>query len=245
MNIERYQRQMQLPEIGWQGQLRLQQARVLIVGAGGLGCPALQYLAAAGVGHIGIADGDRVECSNLHRQTLYSDTDTGALKALVAVQKLRALNPDIEVIPYPFEVTGENAEALVKNYDLVIDGTDRFATRYLLSDICFLQQKPYVFGAVSRYEGQVAVFCVPDPHTGIRAQYRDLCPTPPDPGAVPDCANNGVLGVLPGLIGMWQATEALLLLTGVGQPLINKVLVYQLLSHRQYIFDIGAPPRPN
>lgn len=223
---EYYARQMLLPELGAAGQLRLKAARVLVIGAGGLGCPALQYLAGAGVGHIGIVDGDRVAAHNLHRQVLYTVADVGRFKAEAAAERLRALNPHIHVEAYHVMLEPDGALDLMRDYDLVLDGSDNFATRYLVNDACCLLGKPWVYGAIYRYEGQVAVFNAPLPAGERSGHYRDLYPEPPASGAVPDCATAGVLGVLPGIVGGWQALEVLKYITGIGEPLRDQLLIF-------------------
>ena len=235
--MARYQRQMILPGFGEQGQQQIRNARVLVVGAGGLGCPALLYLTAAGIGTIGIVDGDCVSESNLHRQVLYGNSDIGKPKASVAHAFLQQQNPDIQFVIYPEYITPHNAADCIQPYDLVIDGTDNFATRYLLNDACFLLKKPLIYGAISQFEGQVAVF------NGIEngiatANYRDLFPVPPAAGSVLNCAEAGVIGVLPGIIGTLQATEAIKMITGIGQPLINQIFTYNLLNNRSLILKI-------
>lgn len=212
---------MSLKEIGPQGQQKIAGASVLVVGAGGLGCPVLQYLAAAGVGKLGIVDHDVVSISNLQRQVLFRESDVGKNKALAAKDHLSQLNSTIELNTYPAKITSANALELVSRHDMVIDCTDNFPTRYLLNDACLLAGKPYVYGAIHRFEGQVAVFNL----TSTSANYRDLYPTPPAPGSVPTCEEEGVLGVLPGLIGTMQAIEALKIVTGSGQALDGTLLM--------------------
>ena len=221
---ERYARHLALPEIGEEGQLRLRAGAVLVIGAGGLGSPALLYLAAAGVGRIGVVDFDTVDVSNLQRQVLYGVADVGRSKALVAAERLRALNPDLEIVPYDVRFSADNALGLVGDHDVVVDGSDRFATRYLVADACELAGRPCVYGAIQGFEGQVSVF---DAARG--PTYRDLFPDPPPPGLAPRCADAGVLGVLPGVVGTLQATEALKLIAGVGEPLIGRLLLFDAL----------------
>ncbi len=228
---------MTLPGLGESGQKKLQEGSVLVVGAGGLGCPALPYLAGAGVGRIGVIDDDVVELTNLHRQVLFTMDDLGARKVFCAAERLRALNPEISVEPYSERLGKENALELIARYDVILDGTDNFATRYLVNDACVLMGKPLVYGAVSRYEGQVAVFNVAD-ENGAATNYRDLFPVPPADGEVLNCAAGGVLGVLPGIIGTLQATEVIKLLTGIGTPLSNRLMIYNLLNARSYTLDI-------
>ncbi len=235
---DRYQRQILLKDFGEVAQKKLQQAKILIIGAGGLGCPALQYLCAAGVGKIGVIDFDRVELSNLHRQILFSMEDIGKLKAEVAAEKLKKLNPDCEIIPYPLELNTKNALELIKDYDLVLDGSDNFPTRYLVNDACVLLDKPLVYGAVLAFEGQVAVFNIPDKKTGIKTSYRDLFPIPPDPANSPSCNEAGVIGVIPGIIGCMQAAEAIKIICGLGEILSNKIISYSALNNTYYDFEI-------
>ncbi len=220
-----YARHLTLPEIGWAGQQRLKAARVLVVGAGGLGSSLLLYLAAAGVGTIGIVDGDRVDASNLHRQVLYTLEDVGQLKAEAAKARLQALNSHIQIETYPMFLTADNALKLFQNYDIIADGTDNFPTRYLVNDACVLSGKINVYASIFKFEGQVAVFNFPLPNGTRSPNYRDLYPTPPPPDAVPSCAEAGVLGVLPGIIGTLQANEVIKIIAGVGEALAGKLLV--------------------
>jgi adenylyltransferase/sulfurtransferase len=237
---ERYHRQMILPGFGEQGQQQLAGAHVLVIGAGGLGCPALQYLVAAGVGHIGIADDDVVSLSNLHRQVLYNTEDIGKNKAEVAAQKLQLLNPDVVFTVYSERWQQQHCLEFFSAYDIIVDGTDNFATRYLINDACVLLNKPLVYGAVSQFEGQVAVFNALLPDGSRSVNYRHLFPQPPRADEVRNCAEAGVLGVLPGIIGTMQATEVIKLITGMGQPLVNQLLTYDAL--RQSVFAVGLPP---
>jgi molybdopterin/thiamine biosynthesis adenylyltransferase/rhodanese-related sulfurtransferase len=216
---------MILPGIGIEGQRKLAAARVLIVGAGGLGSPSALYLAAAGVGRIGIVDDDKVDLTNLHRQILHSTQTVGTSKVESAGQRLAELNPEIRVDLHALRVAADSAMALINDYDLVIDGSDNFSTRYVISDACVLAGKPYVYGSVSRFEGQVSVF-------GFRGAgcYRCLYPEPPAAGVAPSCAEAGVLGVLPGIIGTLQATEALKIILGIGDLLVNRLLLFDALA---------------
>ncbi|MEZ5316304.1 MAG: molybdopterin-synthase adenylyltransferase MoeB [Vicinamibacterales bacterium] len=223
----RYSRHLLLPEFGEAGQRRLMQARVLVVGAGGLGSPAAIYLAAAGVGTIGLVEFDTVDETNLQRQVLFDTGDVGRPKVAAAVRRLRALNPEVHVEAHEARFDAANAAALVDRYDLVVDGTDNFPTRYLVNDACVLGGRPNVYGSVSRFEGQAAVFAV----LGGPC-YRCLHPEPPPAGLIPNCAEAGVLGVLPGLIGTIQATEAIKLLAGVGEPLVGRLLLFDALRMR-------------
>lgn len=229
----RYQRQILLKDFGKAGQRRLFKAKVLVIGAGGLGCPALQYLAAAGIGTIGIIDHDVVELHNLHRQILYTVADIGRLKADVAAERLKLLNPEINIIPYPLQLTNQNAALIFSKFDLVIDGTDNFPTRYMINDACVLLNIPLIYGALSESEGQVAILNVAG-KDGIRVNYRDLFPEPPKPGEVLNCAEAGVLGVLPGIIGAMQAAEAIKLISGLGESLINKMMIYNAYKNMSY-----------
>lgn len=221
----RYARQVILPEVGPEGQARLARSSVLVVGAGGLGSAALPYLAAAGVGRIGIVESDALELSNLHRQVLYRSQDVGRPKAKAAAAHLEALNPSIEVVGHEERLTSQNALDLVRRYDVVLDGSDNFPTRYLVNDACVLAGKPDVFGSVLRFEGHASVFWA-----AKGPCYRCLFPAPPPPGAVPDCAEAGVLGVLPGLVGSLQASETLKILLGVGEPLVGRLLAFDALG---------------
>ncbi|WP_166336610.1 HesA/MoeB/ThiF family protein [Sphingobacterium chungjuense] len=243
-NKSRYARQYTLQDFGKQGQTKLAEARVLIVGAGGLGCPVLQYLCAAGVGDIGIVDADKVGLSNLHRQPLYRTTDVGRLKAEVAAAILRAQNDTITVVEYAFHLNNQNAWDLISSYDIIVDCTDNFETRYVLCDVCALLHKPLVYGAIYTYEGQVAVFNVSDSQ-GIRCQYRDLFPVPPSSEEAPDCATTGVLGVLPGVIGLLQANEVIKLLAGIGEPLINKLYTIGLLDYQSVTIRLQPQHHPD
>ncbi len=233
---ERYSRHYQLSGFGKTAQDKLLRSSVLVVGAGGLGCPVLQYLAAAGVGTIGIADHDRIALSNLQRQTLFSTEEIGQLKAVKAAERIKALNPEISVQVYTDEVNPANAWELIARYDLIVDATDNFAARYLISDTCMLLDKPLVFGAIFRYEGQVAVFDTAD--DGTRITYRDLFPEQPQPGEVQDCNEAGVLGVLPGMIGMMQANEVIKYITGTGDSLTARLLTFNMLNYETLIIDL-------
>ncbi len=223
--ILRYSRHLLIPEVGMAGQLKLKQARVLLVGSGGLGSPVALYLAAAGVGHIGLVDFDVVDDSNLQRQVIHGTSGLGTLKVNSARQRMLDLNPHIEVQTYNEPFTSANAMQIARSYDLIIDGTDNFPTRYLVNDLCVFLGIPNVYGSIFRFEGQLSVF---DAKRG--PCYRCLFPEPPPPGMVPTCAEGGVLGILPGTIGTLQATEALKLLLGIGEPLIGKLLLYDALD---------------
>jgi len=223
----RFDRQTRLPGFGEAGQRKLAAARVLVVGAGGLGSPASMYLAAAGVGTLDLVDFDRVDESNLHRQLLYATPDIGRQKIEVAVARLRAINPHTRVVAHDEPFTAANAGALVAEADVVIDGTDNFSTRYLVNDACVLAKTPNVYGSVAQFDGQLAVFAAAGGPC-----YRCLHPDPPPAGLIDNCAEGGVLGVLPGVIGTLQATEAIKLIAGIGEPLIGRLLIYDALQMR-------------
>ncbi|MDD1017049.1 molybdopterin-synthase adenylyltransferase MoeB [Pseudomonas rubra] len=225
-----YSRHLLMPDIGMRGQQALKAASVLMVGAGGLGCPALLYLAAAGVGRIGIIDDDRIELSNLHRQVIFQVADRGRYKAEVAKERLQALNPFISIEAHIGRFDLDNAAALVADYDIVIDGTDNFTAKYLINDACCLGDKPLVYGAIIQFEGQVAVFNAQAADGRRSGNYRDLYAQPPEAALAPNCAEAGVLGVLPGIIGCFQANEAIKLITGIGQPLVDRLLMYDALA---------------
>jgi len=222
--IKRYGRHLIIPEVGLNGQKKLKAASVLIVGAGGLGSPLSLYLAAAGVGRIGLVDFDRVDSSNLQRQILYTELDVGKPKLEVAKARLEAMNPYIEVETYETRLTSENALEIMEDYDVIVDGTDNFPTRYLVNDASVLLGKPNVYGSIFRFDGQVSVF-----YAKHGPCYRCLYPEPPPPGLVPSCAEGGVLGVLPGIIGALQANEVIKLILGVGEPLIGRLLLFDAL----------------
>jgi molybdopterin/thiamine biosynthesis adenylyltransferase/rhodanese-related sulfurtransferase/molybdopterin converting factor small subunit len=219
--IARYSRHLILPEVGMDGQRKLKAARVLIVGTGGLGAPLGLYLAAAGVGTLGLVDFDNVDASNLHRQVLFGTSDVGRPKIQAAAERLRDVNPNVAIAPFETRLTSENALGIVKDFDLVVDGTDNFPTRYLVNDACVLLGKPNVYGSIFRFEGQASVFGLPDGPC-----YRCLYPEPPPPGLVPSCAEGGVLGVLPGIIGSIQANETIKLILGGGEPLEGRLLLF-------------------
>ena len=221
----RYARQITLPNVGAEGQRRLKHARVLLVGAGGLGSPAALYLAAAGVGTLGLVDFDVVDVSNLHRQILHGTAAVGTSKLDSARARLADVNPHVHLETHEARLTSANAMEILRDYDVVVDGTDNFATRYLVNDACVLLGKPNVHGAIFQFEGQASVFCTPDGPC-----YRCLFPEPPPPGLVPSCAEGGVLGVLPGLVGTIQATETLKLVLGLGDPLVGRLLLVDALG---------------
>lgn len=234
---ERYNRQIILNGFGEEGQRKLSAASVLVIGAGGLGCPALQYLAAAGVGKIGIVDDDVVSLSNLHRQVLFTTTDIGLPKTETAAKRLKKMNPAVQLPVYPFRLTNKNALTTLSGYDVVLDATDNFATRYVVNDACVLLRKPLVYGAVSQFEGQVSVFNCTSKEKEV-VNYRDLFPQPPAPGSILNCAEAGVLGALPGIIGTMQATEVIKIITGTGKPLANRLLTYNALTNESFVFGL-------
>jgi adenylyltransferase/sulfurtransferase len=225
--VKRYSRHLIMPEVGVDGQRRLKAGSVLCIGAGGLGSPAAMYLAAAGVGTIGVVDFDVVDFSNLQRQIIHGTPDVGRSKLASAKDRLKAINPHIDVQTYEVALSSENALNLFEPYDVILDGTDNFPTRYLTNDACVLLGKPNAYGSIFRFEGQASVF-----GTKEGPCYRCLYPEPPPPGLVPSCAEGGVLGVLPGVIGVIQATEAIKLITGIGEPLIGRFLIYDALKMR-------------
>ena len=236
--LARYQRHLSLAGFGPGAQEKLKRGSVLVVGAGGLGCPALLYLAAAGVGRIVVIDADRVDVSNLQRQVLYTGADAGAPKAEAAARRLHALNSLIEITPRAERFTQANALELVRSVDVVLDGSDNFATRYLVNDACVLAGRPFVYGAIQGFEGQLSVFNWRNGPT-----YRCLFPEPPAPGTVPNCADAGVLGVLPGLIGTAQACETIKLLTGLGEPLSGRLLLWDALTMETRCVTLAPDPR--
>ncbi|MFA4844622.1 MAG: molybdopterin-synthase adenylyltransferase MoeB [Candidatus Margulisiibacteriota bacterium] len=223
--IERYSRQILLPNVGGKGQEKLLAGKVLVIGAGGLGSPVAAYLAGAGVGTIGIVDSDTVELNNLHRQILYSSQEVGKKKALAAQERLEKVNPDVKVVPHVLRLTSENILEVIKDYDVIVDGSDNFPTRYLVNDACVLAKKTLVHGAFFRFEGQAMVI-----KPGEGPCYRCLFAEPPPPGAVPSCQEAGVLGALAGVIGLIQATETLKLILGIGQPLVGRLIIFNSLE---------------
>jgi len=228
--ILRYSRHLILPEVGMAGQKKLRAASVLIIGAGGLGCPIALYLTAAGIGRLGLVDFDVVDRTNLQRQVLYGESVVGVPKVEAATERLKDLNPDVEIETYPVRLTSENALQIMNDYDIIVDGTDNFPTRYLTNDAAVILGKPYIYGSIFRFEGQVSVF-LSHPFNGFERGpcYRCLFPAPPPPGAVPSCAEGGVLGVLPGVVGTIQALEAIKLILGIGEPLIGKMMLIDTL----------------
>jgi len=225
--VLRYSRHLIMPEVGMDGQLKLKQAKVLCIGTGGLGAPLGLYLAAAGVGRIGLVDFDSVDSTNLQRQVLFGTSDVGRPKIAAAADRLRNLNPEIQIDTFETHLSSENALELFQDYDIIVDGTDNFPTRYLVNDACVLLGKPNVYGSIFRFEGQITVFGYPDGPC-----YRCLYPEPPPPGLVPSCAEGGVLGVLPGIVGTIQAAETLKVIIGKGQPLVGRLLLFDALAMR-------------
>jgi sulfur-carrier protein adenylyltransferase/sulfurtransferase len=223
--ILRYSRHLIMPEVGMEGQLKLKNAKLLLVGTGGLGAPLGLYLAAAGVGRIGLVDFDVVDFTNLQRQVIHGTKDVGRKKLDSAADRMRDINPNVQIDRYEVALASDNALEIISQYDLVVDGTDNFPTRYLVNDACVILKKPNVYGSIFRFEGQASVFAIP----GYPC-YRCLYPEPPPPGLVPSCAEGGVLGILPGLIGMVQATEAVKLILGTGEPLTGRLMLYDALA---------------
>lgn len=240
--LKRYARHFAIPDFGLEGQARLKAGRVLVIGAGGLGSPLLLYLAAAGVGKIGIVDFDRVDLTNLQRQVLYTTYDVGKLKAEVAKERLLAINPHLQVQTYPVALDRANALELFEGYDIVADGTDNFPTRYLVNDACVLSGKVNVYASIFRFEGQVSVFNLPNEDGSRGHNYRDLYPAPPPPEMVPNCAEGGVLGVLPGIIGSLQASEVIKLITGVGKPLNGRLFLFDAASFSTRVMKFPKDP---
>ena len=234
----RYSRHLMMPEVGPEGQCKLKSARVLCIGAGGLGSPAALYLAAAGVGTIGIVDLDNVDLSNLHRQLLHGTKDIGRKKLESARDRLRDVNPNVALELHECRFASANAREIVEHYDVVVDGSDNFPTRYLSNDVCVFARKPNVYGSIFRFDGQSTVFA---PHLGGPC-YRCLFPEPPEPGTVPSCAEAGVLGVLPGVVGTVQAIEAIKLLLGIGEPLIGRLLHFDALKMKFREFNLRRDP---
>ncbi len=228
--LPRYARHLTIPEFGMESQKKLKQSKVLAIGTGGLGSPMLQYLAAAGIGTIGIVDFDVVEASNLQRQVLFGESDVGKSKVKVARDKLHDINPHIDIEVHNTRLSSENAMEILEGYDVVADGTDNFPTRYLVNDAAIFLGIPNVYGSIFQFEGQVSVFNYTDEEGNTGPNYRDLFPTPPPPGLVPNCAEAGVLGVLPGIIGSLQANEVIKVLTGIGKPLSGRLFLFDALT---------------
>jgi adenylyltransferase/sulfurtransferase len=235
--IRRYSRHLIMPNVGVDGQGRLKAAKVLVVGTGGLGSPVLMYLAAAGVGTIGVVDYDTVDESNLHRQVIHGTSDIGKSKTQSAAETMADINPHVEVVVHDTLLTSDNAMEIIAPYDLVIDGTDNFPTRYLVNDACVLLGKPNVYGSIFRFDGQLAVFWAEQGPC-----YRCMFPEPPPPGMVPSCAEGGVFGVLPATVGAGQATEAIKLLVGIGDPLVGRMQIYDALEARWQTIKVNKDP---
>jgi adenylyltransferase/sulfurtransferase len=240
--LSRYDRHIIIPDFGFEAQKKLKAAKVFVVGSGGLGSPSLLYLAAAGVGTIGIIDFDVVDDSNLQRQVLFGVNEIGQLKVEAAKKRLEALNPHITIKIYNEQLSSKNALDILKDYDVVADGTDNFPTRYLVNDACVLLGKPNVFGSIFKFEGQVKFFNYRDKNGVLGPNYRDLYPAPPPPGLVPSCAEGGVLGVLPGIIGSLQALEVIKVITGVGEPLSGRFYIFDALNFESRTFKIKRNP---
>ena len=243
-DLSRYSCQMALPGFGEQAQQQLQDAKVLIVGAGGLGCPAAQYLASSGIGYLGIADNDAISISNLHRQVLFTPAEAGLNKAVVAAGKLQQQNPGIKVTAHEVRITSANVMALINKYDMVVDCTDNFETRYLLNDACVLSEKPLVYGAIYRFEGQVAVWNVSNENGTYAPNYRDLFPQV-NAARIPDCAEGGVIPTLAGIIGCMQANEVIKYITKTGELLAGKVLIFDASGMQSRIIKIGSTTKTN
>ncbi|MBJ7880409.1 HesA/MoeB/ThiF family protein [Gelidibacter salicanalis] len=232
--MSRYSRHIVLDEIGQAGQDKISAAKVLVIGAGGLGCPVLQYLVAAGIGKIGVVDYDTVDESNLQRQVLYNTASIGQKKVIAAKERLQQLNPTITIETYPEKLVSENVIEIFKDYDIIVDGTDNFSTRYLINDAAIILDKPLVYGAIFKFEGQVTVF-----NYKGGPSYRCLFPTPPQKGSVPNCSEIGVLGVLPGIIGTMQANEVLKIILGIGTPLSGKLYCFNTLTNQSMTIGIN------
>ena len=240
--LARYDRHIIIPDFGFEAQKKLKAAKVLVIGSGGLGSPALLYLAAAGVGTIGIIDFDVVDDSNLQRQVLFGVDEIGTPKVEAAKKRLESLNPYIDIKVYNQQLTSQNALAIIKDYDVVADGTDNFPTRYLVNDACVLLGKPNVYASIFQFEGQVSVFNYINKEGELGPNYRDLYPTPPPPGLVPSCAEGGVLGVLPGIIGSLQALEVIKVITGVGETMSGRFFIFDALNFETRTFKIKRSP---
>ncbi len=243
-NIDRYLRQITLKEFGLTGQKKLLQSSVLVIGAGGLGCPALLYLTAAGIGKIGVADFDLIELSNLPRQIIYTVHDIGKPKAEIAVNRLTSMNPDTKFNIYNNRIQNYNALDTLRKYDIVIDATDNFSSRYLINDACALLDKPLIYGAVFKMEGQAGVFNLKDPVTHLKTNYRDLFPSPVDAASSVSCDEAGVIGLVPGIIGMFQAMEAIKIISGMDTPLYNSIISYNASTNSINKFIVHPNKNP-
>jgi sulfur-carrier protein adenylyltransferase/sulfurtransferase len=240
--LRRYSRHILMSDFGLEGQEKLKQSKVLVIGAGGLGSPVLLYLAAAGVGCLGIVDADNIDETNLQRQVLYDTSLIGKPKAPLAAERIKLLNPNIDVKIHNLWLNSENALDVLSGYDLVIDGTDNFPTRYLVNDACVLLDKPLVYGSIFQFEGQVSVFNLTNERGERGPNYRDLFPEPPPPGLVPSCAEGGVLGVLPGIIGSMQANEAIKILAGIGTSLSGRLFIFDALNFESVTLKVAKNP---
>lgn len=241
--LERYSRHLIIPEFNIEGQRKLKESKVLVIGSGGLGSPLLLYLAAAGVGTLGIVDFDIVDDSNLQRQVLFGVNDVGMPKVEAAAQRIRQLNPHIYVKIYNTQLTSANALEIIQDYDVVADGTDNFSTRYLVNDACVLLDKVNVYASIYRFEGQVSVFNLPDEQGNRGPNYRDLFPSPPPPGLVPSCAEGGVIGVLPGIIGSLQANEIIKVISGLGEPLSGRLFLLDAANFETRTLKVYRNPK--
>ena len=241
--LERYSRHLILPEFNIKGQRKLKSSKVLVVGTGGLGSPVLLYLAAAGIGTIGLLDYDTVDESNLQRQVLFSEADVGKPKVDAAVERLKGLNPFVQYNTHYVQLRSENALDIFKDYDVIVDGTDNFPTRYLVNDACLILGKPNVYGSIFRFEGQVSVFNYTDSEGNTGPNYRDLFPAPPPPGLVPGCAEGGVLGVLPGIIGSLQANEVIKVVSGIGETLSGRLFLLDALTFETRTLILHKNPK--
>lgn len=237
--LSRYSRHISIPDFGMDAQRRLKFASILVIGAGGLGSPALLYLAAAGFGKIGLVDFDVVDPSNLQRQILYRTKDVGKSKAMLAEQSIKELNPFIDVVRHEEQLTSENALSILEDYDIILDGTDNFPTRYLVNDACVILGRPLIYGSIYQFEGQVSVFNL-NRGPERSPNYRDLFPTPPPPGLVPNCAEGGVLGVLPGIIGSMQANEAIKVAANIGEPLDGRLFIFDALHFSTSTLNVAV-----
>jgi sulfur-carrier protein adenylyltransferase/sulfurtransferase len=240
--LERYSRHLIIPEFNIEGQRKLKAAKVLVIGTGGLGSPLLLYLTAAGIGTIGLVDFDTVDHSNLQRQVLFTVNDVGKHKVDAAIERLKGLNPHVNFIAHKTRITSENALDIIKNYDVVADGTDNFPTRYLVNDACVLLNKVNVYASIFRFEGQLSVFNYTDSNGVVGPNYRDMFPLPPPPGLVPSCAEGGVIGVLPGILGSLQANEVIKVVSGVGEPMNGRFFIFDAASFETRILKIKRNP---
>jgi sulfur-carrier protein adenylyltransferase/sulfurtransferase len=237
MDVKRYSRQIILSGFGTEAQNKLFNSRVLVVGAGGLGCPVLQYLTSSGIGQVGIVDFDQVEMSNLHRQILFKEDDVGKFKSIAAKERLEEMNSEIKIVSFTERITANNVSEFIDSYEIIVDCTDNFQIRYLLNDICTIKNLPLVYGAIYQYEGQISVFNVEKEK--MKTNYRDLFPNPPAPSEVPTCNQTGVLGTLTGIIGSIQAQEVIKLITGIGEPLVHKLMIFNILDYTTRIINFA------